>query len=177
MKLNSEVQSPAGGVEKSQQLKDNGLLGNQKSSIHAATDQVSFGKRMPLETVAGSTMNSRHCGDKVAKEQTLKEEISVSGSPVVKSEKQLKVNLPSESDLEEIGAELDNQGRFSTVSIPRYLHLEPSLAMDWLEISWDELRIKERVGAGTSLRPSYLEINRHHLSFSLSILKIGSLRR
>ncbi|KAB2023666.1 hypothetical protein ES319_D06G034100v1 [Gossypium barbadense] len=139
----------SGGVEKSQQLKDNGLLGNQKPSIHAATDRDSFGKGMPLETAAGSTMNSRHCRDKVAKEQTLKEETGLSGSPVVKREKQLKVNLPSQSDLEEIGAELDNQGRFSTVSIPRYLHLEPSLAMDWLEISWDELRIKERVGAGS----------------------------
>lgn len=32
--------------------------------------------------------------------------------------------------------------------IPKYINLEPSLAMDWLEISWDELRIKERVGAG-----------------------------
>ncbi|KAK4751827.1 hypothetical protein SAY87_020625 [Trapa incisa] len=37
----------------------------------------------------------------------------------------------------------------STVTLPRYLNLEPSLAMDWLEISWDELHIKERVGAGS----------------------------
>ncbi|KAA3476619.1 serine/threonine-protein kinase CTR1-like [Gossypium australe] len=166
LKLNSEVQSPAGGVEKSQQLKDNGLLGNQKPSIHAATDRHSFGKGMRLETAAGSTLNSGHCRDKVAKEQTLKEEIGVSGSPVVKSEKQLKVNLPSQSDLEEIGAELDNQGRFSTVSIPRYLHLEPSLAMDWLEISWDELRIKERVGAG-----SFGTVHRAEWHGSVAIMK------
>ncbi|KAL0912262.1 hypothetical protein M5K25_018224 [Dendrobium thyrsiflorum] len=33
--------------------------------------------------------------------------------------------------------------------IPRHASLEPSLAMDWLEISWDELEIKERVGAGS----------------------------
>ncbi|KAL8261515.1 hypothetical protein R6Q59_025564 [Mikania micrantha] len=31
----------------------------------------------------------------------------------------------------------------------RYLNLEPSLAMDWLEIAWDELHIKERIGAGS----------------------------
>ncbi|KAG6531947.1 hypothetical protein ZIOFF_005783 [Zingiber officinale] len=31
----------------------------------------------------------------------------------------------------------------------RYLNLEPSLAMDWLEISWDELDIKEQIGAGS----------------------------
>ncbi|EPS62154.1 hypothetical protein M569_12639, partial [Genlisea aurea] len=32
---------------------------------------------------------------------------------------------------------------------PEYLNLEPALATDWLEISWDELNIKERVGAGS----------------------------
>lgn len=35
------------------------------------------------------------------------------------------------------------------VTTPRYLTLEPSLAMDWLEIAWDELHIKERIGAGS----------------------------
>ncbi|KAI3732926.1 hypothetical protein L1987_64138 [Smallanthus sonchifolius] len=35
------------------------------------------------------------------------------------------------------------------VTTPRYLILEPSLAMDWLEIAWDELHIKERIGAGS----------------------------
>ncbi|XP_047327768.1 serine/threonine-protein kinase CTR1-like [Impatiens glandulifera] len=35
------------------------------------------------------------------------------------------------------------------VTLPRYLNLEPSLAMDWLEISWDDLHIKERVGSGS----------------------------
>ncbi|KAL2520748.1 Protein kinase superfamily protein [Forsythia ovata] len=33
--------------------------------------------------------------------------------------------------------------------IPRYSNIEPSLSMDWLEISWNELRIKERVGVGS----------------------------
>ncbi|XP_076890342.1 serine/threonine-protein kinase CTR1-like [Bidens hawaiensis] len=35
------------------------------------------------------------------------------------------------------------------VTTTRYLTLEPSLAMDWLEIAWDELHIKERIGAGS----------------------------
>ncbi|KAI7744252.1 hypothetical protein M8C21_008251, partial [Ambrosia artemisiifolia] len=35
------------------------------------------------------------------------------------------------------------------VTAPRYLNLEPSLAMDWPEIAWDELHIKERIGAGS----------------------------
>ncbi|XP_072963907.1 serine/threonine-protein kinase CTR1-like isoform X2 [Typha angustifolia] len=42
-----------------------------------------------------------------------------------------------------------SRGSHQNVSIPRYLTLEPSLAMDWLEISWDELDIKERIGAGS----------------------------
>ncbi|KAL2498108.1 Protein kinase superfamily protein [Abeliophyllum distichum] len=33
--------------------------------------------------------------------------------------------------------------------IPRNSNIEPSLSMDWLEISWNELRIKERVGVGS----------------------------
>lgn len=37
----------------------------------------------------------------------------------------------------------------SSVTVPEFLNLEPSLAMDWLEISWDELHMKERIGAGT----------------------------
>lgn len=44
-----------------------------------------------------------------------------------------------------------NHGKPSATTMPRYLSLEPSLAMDWLEISWDDLHIKERIGAGTSL--------------------------
>ncbi|XVE60613.1 hypothetical protein DITRI_Ditri05aG0142200 [Diplodiscus trichospermus] len=149
----SENPLHSGGVEKSQRLKENGLLENQKTSVYAPTDKDSFRKEsslMPFETAAGATRheNSRLRGDKVAIEQTLRKEV-VSGSPIVKTVKQFKVNLPSQSDLEEIGAELDNRGRFSAVTIPRYLTLEPSLAMDWLEISWDELHIKERVGAGS----------------------------
>ncbi|KAK9743479.1 hypothetical protein RND81_03G242000 [Saponaria officinalis] len=41
------------------------------------------------------------------------------------------------------------QCKFPTSNIPKYLDLEPSLAMDWLEISWDDLHLKERVGAGS----------------------------
>ncbi|XVF64910.1 hypothetical protein PTKIN_Ptkin09bG0204400 [Pterospermum kingtungense] len=132
----------SGGIKKSQPLKDNGLLENRKASLYAPIGQDSLGKEsslMPFETAAGATMH----------EQTLRKEIVVSGSSEVKSVKQLKVNLQSQSDLKEIGAELDNRGRFSAIAIPRYVNLEPSLAMDWLEISWDELHIKERIGAGS----------------------------
>lgn len=48
--------------------------------------------------------------------------------------------------LEAIGSKCD---RGNPATVGRYLNLEPSLAMDWLEIAWDELDIKERIGAGT----------------------------
>ncbi|GMJ02528.1 hypothetical protein like AT4G24480 [Hibiscus trionum] len=134
-----------------QQLKDSGLLESQKTQV----DQDCFGKESsltPFKTASGATIleHSGLQGEKVAIEQTLQKDIVVSGISVVNGMKQLKVNLPSQSYLEEIGAELDNnQGGFSAVSTSSYLDLEPSLAMDWLEISWDELHIKEHVGAGS----------------------------
>lgn len=94
---------------------------------------------------------SRLGEDKVVIQQTYKEEIFVSGCPVIESSiKQPKVSLSSLPNLKEVDSRLENQGRFTDVTIPKYLNLEPSLAMDWLEISWDELHIKERIGAGTS---------------------------
>ncbi|XP_062098168.1 serine/threonine-protein kinase CTR1 isoform X2 [Humulus lupulus] len=79
---------------------------------------------------------------------------SIQGNQLISdSVKQLTVSasLSRQTDSEEAGSELESQGTFPAISvtIPRYLILEPSLAMDWLEISWDELHIKERVGAGS----------------------------
>ncbi|XP_010914324.1 serine/threonine-protein kinase CTR1 isoform X2 [Elaeis guineensis] len=49
----------------------------------------------------------------------------------------------------ETGGKGENSKSPSRVTTPRYFSLEPSLAMDWLEISWDELEMKERIGAGS----------------------------
>ncbi|KAM3682512.1 hypothetical protein ACJW31_12G078100 [Castanea mollissima] len=88
--------------------------------------------------------------DKVMIKQTNTQQIFVSGSPFIKnSVKQPKGSLLSESDLKDVDRRLVKQGKFPSVTNPKYLNLEPSLAMDWLEISWDELHIKERVGAGS----------------------------
>lgn len=79
-----------------------------------------------------------------------------SGSQVVNnSAKQSKVrgNVSNQLVVEEVQSEVDHGGKFSAGTIPRYLNIEPSLAMDWLEISWDELNIKERVGAGILSSP------------------------
>ncbi|CAN0921762.1 Serine/threonine-protein kinase CTR1 [Linum grandiflorum] len=59
------------------------------------------------------------------------------------------INLSMESDVKQVQSEPDTRGRMSTTTDPKFLNLEPSLAMDWLEISWDELHIKERIGAGS----------------------------
>ncbi|XP_076949420.1 serine/threonine-protein kinase CTR1-like [Bidens hawaiensis] len=53
--------------------------------------------------------------------------------------------LYSDVEVKNDGKDRDNL----PASTPRYLTLEPSLAMDWLEIAWDDLNIKERVGAGS----------------------------
>ncbi|XP_048439113.1 serine/threonine-protein kinase CTR1-like [Pyrus x bretschneideri] len=83
-------------------------------------------------------------------QQAYRKEIVASRSQFISnSVDQCKVTLYNQSDLEGVHSELVKQGRISAVTIPRYLNLEPSLAMDWLEIAWDELNIKERVGAGS----------------------------
>ena len=75
-------------------------------------------------------------------------EIIVKGSSGVKSnyrQSTLSSSSQSKQEQEQVKIKVENQG---ASNIPRYLNLEPSLAMDWLEIPWDDLRIKERVGAG-----------------------------
>ncbi|URD80193.1 STYKc [Musa troglodytarum] len=57
----------------------------------------------------------------------------------IEASRQLKVKA--------VGSKGEKKGNPPTA--PKYLNLEPSLAMDWLEISWDKLEIKERIGAGS----------------------------
>ncbi|XP_077234114.1 protein kinase superfamily protein [Tasmannia lanceolata] len=63
--------------------------------------------------------------------------------------KQPKVEESSQVNPREIANTVKNRGSSPNVTMPGFLNLEPSLAMDWLEISWDELHIKERIGAGS----------------------------
>ncbi|KAK1316506.1 Serine/threonine-protein kinase CTR1 [Acorus calamus] len=44
---------------------------------------------------------------------------------------------------------VDVQGSLPIVTVPKYKNSEPSLSMDCIEISWDKLHIKERIGAGS----------------------------
>ncbi|TKY56343.1 Serine/threonine-protein kinase CTR1 [Spatholobus suberectus] len=85
--------------------------------------------------------------DSVVVLEASNKEIIVKGSSVVKSNyKQSILSSSSESEQEQVKNKVENQG---AGNIPRYLNLEPSLAMDWLEIPWDDLRIRERIGAGS----------------------------
>lgn len=121
-------------------MEDIGLFHNDKA-MYIASDQVCGGSESRDEY-------SRPGGEKVVVHRTWRKEIIVAGTPL-KSIGIRQPLLPAQSDLIEAKTEVENQGIFHTVTIPRYLNLEPSLAMDWLEISWDELHIKERIGAGT----------------------------
>lgn len=59
----------------------------------------------------------------------------------------------------DIGAENGNKENVPGTTLPESLSIEPPFAVDWLEISWEELDLKERVGAGTPLPPGFLLIH------------------
>lgn len=56
----------------------------------------------------------------------------------------------------DIGAENGNKENVPGADLPKPMSIEPPFAVDWLEISWEELELKERVGAGTPLPPGFL---------------------
>ncbi|CAH8384634.1 unnamed protein product [Eruca vesicaria subsp. sativa] len=88
--------------------------------------------------------------DKIASQETCKEENSLLEDPIENSViKQTNGDLPVEPEIAEAETRKDKKGRIPVDAISPFLSIEPSLASDWLEISWDELHIKERVGAGS----------------------------
>jgi len=56
----------------------------------------------------------------------------------------------------DISPENGSKENIPGATLPKCLSIEPSFAADWLEISWEELELKERVGAGTSLTLGFL---------------------
>jgi hypothetical protein len=56
----------------------------------------------------------------------------------------------------DFGTANGNKENLAGASLPKPLSIEPSLTADLLEISWVELELKERVGAGTSLPLEFL---------------------
>ncbi|XP_010254566.1 PREDICTED: serine/threonine-protein kinase CTR1-like [Nelumbo nucifera] len=104
-----------------------------------------------LDAVPGMSVHgrSRLDGDKSPVQESYRKELVAYETPMNNAIKQPKLEGCSQMELSETESRPENQGGIATTTIPRYLNLEPSLAMDWLEISWDELQIKERVGAGS----------------------------
>ncbi|KAK3143748.1 hypothetical protein QOZ80_4AG0304440 [Eleusine coracana subsp. coracana] len=90
-----------------------------KNSVHAAS-------REGLHPKCSQIMQNGHCNGVSA--------LEVSAA-------QLKVM--------DINNENGNKENLMAVSLRKRLSIEPSLAPDWLEISWEELELKERVGAGS----------------------------
>ncbi|XP_042029286.1 serine/threonine-protein kinase CTR1 isoform X3 [Salvia splendens] len=89
--------------------------------------------------------------DRIIIKQTYKKEIVVAGNAVLAQpgRQPPKVSFCESKDEQQIKNKCYDNVNYHASLIPRYLSIEPSLAMDWLEIAWDELHIKERVGAGS----------------------------
>ncbi|XP_020873262.1 serine/threonine-protein kinase CTR1 [Arabidopsis lyrata subsp. lyrata] len=86
--------------------------------------------------------------DKIQPQETSKEETVLLEDPIEKiAIKQ--PNLSVEPEIVEADTRKDKKGRLPVDAVSPYLTIEPSLASDWLEVSWNELHIKERVGAGS----------------------------
>lgn len=151
--LPSENPQDSAYEQEFQKLKE--MIENVRGSVFARADKSCHGKEsslMPVETAGGATLHdkSRIGGETVATCGTFKREIVTPGSVILNSSIQEPTgNLSIRSGSEEVETATSDDCKFSMETIPRYLNLEPSLAMDWLEISWDELHIKERVGAGS----------------------------
>ncbi|XP_059631240.1 serine/threonine-protein kinase CTR1 isoform X2 [Cornus florida] len=134
----------------SHQMEDNDSLKNLDETMYSPTSKVCGGSELPEPLDVGAAEisivdeYSRPCGDKVIKQQAYRNAIVTFGSSITSTSV-----IQPKPDLMEVESRIESRHKFSTETIPRYLNLEPSLAMDWLEISWDELHIKERVGAGS----------------------------
>ncbi|KAI6687889.1 hypothetical protein NL676_024717 [Syzygium grande] len=108
--------------------------------------QLNVSEVLDASTGASTTDSPKQVQGKYIMHKTYRKEITIAGKQSAKdTTKQLNLSLSSQLDLEE----LESRGNFAAITVPRYVNLEPSLAMDWLEISWEELHIKERVGAGS----------------------------
>ncbi|CAK8537650.1 unnamed protein product [Lathyrus sativus] len=125
----------SGPLQDEQQSKETDLLKNNNGFTYASVDQTCGDPSEALRPASEALSHEIPFGkDSVAVQEISYNEIIAKGSSVVNG---------IQSKQEQVDS------RQGAGDIPKYVNLEPSLAMDWLEISWDELRIKERVGAGS----------------------------
>ncbi|XP_019456126.1 PREDICTED: serine/threonine-protein kinase CTR1 [Lupinus angustifolius] len=140
----------AESAQEAQQVRETNLMRNYKGSSYALVDQSCQGVSGALCPAFEASLHEypRLGKDTVVVQDSDNEDIVNGGAGVKSTFNQSILSLSSQSEQEQVENDrVENQG--SAGNIPRYLDLEPSLAMDWLEISWDDLRIKERIGAGS----------------------------
>lgn len=125
------------------QVKDIDLPGNFRDDLC----------RLDVLGVASTGISGDGCsrpgGDKIIVKHNEDNVISSNAIVSLADRQPPRVTCYEEQDLMKVKNGLPDHEKHPATVIPRYLNLEPSLAMDWLEISWDELHIKERVGAGS----------------------------
>ncbi|GAA0166821.1 non-receptor serine/threonine protein kinase [Lithospermum erythrorhizon] len=123
--------------------------GRKKGSASVKNAAYPINALYNLDNLASTTGSSG--GEKISIRPTYKREIVVSATSVIKSDGRQTPKLPfyHKPEMVEVINKVDSVSKCHGAITPRYLTLEPSLASDWLEISWDELRIKERIGAGS----------------------------
>ncbi|KAJ6930339.1 hypothetical protein NC652_014000 [Populus alba x Populus x berolinensis] len=119
----------SGNKEEEKLIEDDSWFQNLKVSTYVSVDQVYPGKEsslMPLdlkrnaEAPATAGRSIHECStlkaEQIIMQQTYKKEMAVFGNSVINSVvKQTKVNLSSQSGMEEVDSRVDNQGSFGTV--------------------------------------------------------------
>ncbi|KAM7516906.1 hypothetical protein LguiA_006489 [Lonicera macranthoides] len=145
----------SGSEEGGHLVEDSDRIKNPKEIVYNTITRECGICGAPEAGTAGSGIttdeNPKPGGDKVDFGRAYKNELVLSRTPLISSSFRPlpKVNLSGQPDVLKVENAPENREELSAVTIPRYVTLEPSLAMDWLEISWDELHIKERIGAGS----------------------------
>lgn len=141
--------SVAGNEEENRVLDDTGMKLNTKITTYCPPSQVS-GPTLPEAMPTDPVVTDDAEGQNVIITQEYNEAVISGNSIITAAGRQHSIlKVSGKSSIVELESKRESWGKHPSEAIPRYLNLEPSLAMDWLEISWDELHIKERVGAGS----------------------------
>ncbi|KAL5559957.1 hypothetical protein UlMin_036168 [Ulmus minor] len=140
----TRLHHPFSGLgEENQKFKGGGFCRDSNVSSCGMADQASLGKESSLMSLESKGNSEHNLFQNFIKPSLQGIQIKNNSVKITKEG----AGLSSQLSPEQVQTELENAG--GTPSVPRYLNLEPSLAMDWLEIAWEDLRIKERVGAGS----------------------------
>jgi len=114
-----------------------------QNSEHQITQSPDF---LAVAGLTGVSMDGYSSHNEIVQPNYKKD--TVVSNPCIDNAVQQVITDISQPVIQEVDSKPENQCAFSISAIPKYLDLEPSLAMDWLEISWEDLHLKERVGAG-----------------------------